>query len=46
MFIKDRKIKIQFFNQIDKIIEWSKIDAEIKQYYKKGNSVDSIPSYS
>jgi IS5 family transposase len=44
--ISARKIKKQFFNQIDKIIDWKKIDAEIKKHYNKGQSVDGRPSYS
>lgn len=46
MIISNRKIKKQFFNQIDKIIDWHKIEKEINKYYKKGLSADGRPSYS
>jgi transposase, IS5 family len=44
--INNRKIKKQFFDQMEKIIDWNKMDVEIKKYYKKGQSVDGRPSYS
>jgi IS5 family transposase len=44
--VGSRKIKSQFFVQIDKIIDWQKVDTEIKKYYHKGFSVDGRPSYS
>ena len=30
--ISGRKIKKQFFNQIDTLIDWAKIETEIKKY--------------
>ena len=44
--ISGRKIKKQFFNQIDTLIDWGKIETEIKKYYSKGLSADGRPSYS
>lgn len=44
--ISGRKIKKQFFNQIDTLIDWAKIETEIKKYYSKGLSADGRPSYS
>lgn len=46
MIISNRKIKKQFFNQIDKIIDWHKIEKEINKYYKKGLRADGRPSYN
>jgi IS5 family transposase len=42
----NRKIKEVFFNQINSIINWEKIDQFIKRYYNKGFSVTGRPSYS
>lgn len=39
----NRKIKKIFFNQINSIIDWEKIDQFIKRYYNKGFSVVGIP---
>ena len=44
--ISHRKVKNVFFNQVNKIMDWSVIEKEILKYYKKGNSVDGRPSYS
>ena len=41
-----RKIKEVFFNQINSIINWEKIDQLIKRHYDKGNSAVGRPSYS
>lgn len=43
--ISKRKIKRQFFDQIDRILDWNAIDAEIRKYYTKGASVAGRPSY-
>lgn len=45
-YIAKRKIKTQFFDEINLIIDWDKIDSIIKQYYQKGQSVAGRPSYS
>jgi len=46
MYISRRKLKIAFFTQIDKLINWDEVDRLIKQYYNKGFSVAGRPSYS
>jgi len=43
--IAKRKIKRDFFNQIDQLLNWAAIDAEIKKHYAKGASVAGRPSY-
>lgn len=43
--IAKRKIKRDFFNQIDQLLDWTAIDAEIKKHYAKGASVAGRPSY-
>lgn len=44
--VKRRKIKEEFFNQLNKILDWGKIEKEISRYYQKGMSVSGRPSYS
>lgn len=44
--VTKRKIKRDFFNHIDQILDWTAIDTEIKKYYTKGASVAGRPSYS
>lgn len=41
-----RKVKEVFFNQINSIIDWEKIDQLIKRHYNKGVSAVGRPSYS
>lgn len=41
-----RKVKEIFFNQINSIIDWEKIDQLIKRHYNKGVSAVDRPSYS
>ena len=41
-----RKVKEVFFNQINSIINWEKIDQLIKRHYDKGNSAVGRTSYS
>ena len=43
--IQSRKIKEDFFNQINKIIDWKQIEKSIKKFYQKGESVTGRPSY-
>lgn len=43
--IRTRKIKKQFFAQLDVIIDWKKISNTIDKYYKKGESAVGNPSY-
>ena len=40
-----RKIKEDFFNQINLIIDWKTIERIVVRYYKKGESVVGRPSY-
>ena len=40
-----RKIKDNFFNQINTIIDWKPIDKKICKYYKKGESAVGRRSY-
>lgn len=42
----NRKINSEFFTQINSILDWGKIENEIRKFYKKGMSVDGRPSYS
>lgn len=44
--ITKRKIKSQFFDQMNLLLDWTSIDSEIKKYYSKGFSVAGRPSYS
>lgn len=44
--VEKRKIKAEFFAQLNKIIDWSAISLEIEKYYQKGLSADGRPSYS
>lgn len=44
--VEKRKIKAVFFEQINKIVDWTAVSNEIEKYYKKGMSVDGRPSYS
>ena len=46
VYVAKRKIKSEFFDQINLIIDWDKIDHVIKKYYQKGESVAGRPSYS
>lgn len=43
--ITRRKIKDQFFNQINTLINWKRIDTIIGKSYSKGESVAGRPSY-
>ncbi|MDD3876023.1 MAG: IS5 family transposase [Bacteroidales bacterium] len=45
MAIEKRKIKEDFFNQINLIVDWRPIDRLIRKYYQKGESVTGRPSY-
>jgi IS5 family transposase len=44
--IAKRKLKSQFFDQMNLLLDWASIDLEIKKYYSKGISVAGRPSYS
>lgn len=43
--LRKRKIKTKFFEQINKLIDWSLISEIIDMDYKKGKSVVGTPSY-
>jgi len=42
--LRSRKIKSVFFNQIDKLLDWKKINNIIDVYYSKGKSATGCPS--
>ena len=44
--VQKRKVKEDFFKQINILINWEEIDKFIKRYYEKGFSVDGRPPYS
>ena len=44
-YITKRKIKDNFFRQIDSIIDWDKISKTLEKYYLKGESVAGRKSY-
>jgi len=43
--IRVRKIKIQFFQQINTLLDWNSISKTIDKYYSKGQSASGQPSY-
>lgn len=43
--VAKRKIKQEFFNHINIIIDWKPIDKKIRKYYQKGQSVTGSPSW-
>jgi transposase, IS5 family len=44
--ISKRKLKSEFFDQMNLLLDWSSIEFELKKYYSKGVSVAGRPSYS
>ena len=42
---RTRKIKRQFFTQINTLLDWGSISLEIDKYYHRGNSAVGNPSY-
>ena len=46
MYVSRRKLKSEFFTQINKLINWEELEVLIKRYYSKGYSVAGRPSYS
>ncbi len=44
-YVEKRKIKDNFFRQIDSIIDWDKISKILEKYYVKGESVSGRKSY-
>lgn len=45
MYVSRRKLKTEFFAQINKVVNWNETDSLIKKYYNKGESVAGRPSY-
>lgn len=43
--VRVRKIKIQFFQQINSLLDWDSISTTIDKYYSKGKSASGKPSY-
>ena len=43
--VRVRKIKIQFFQQINTLLDWNSISKTIDKYYSKGQSASGKPSY-
>jgi len=43
--VRVRKIKIQFFQQINTLLDWNSISKTIDKYYSKGESASGKPSY-
>jgi len=43
--VRVRKIKIQFFQQINSLLDWYSISNTIDKYYSKGKSASGKPSY-
>ena len=44
--ISERKLKSEFFDQMNLLLDWPLIDRELKKYYSKGYGVAGRPSYS
>lgn len=44
--VSKRKIKSEFFDQMNQLLDWRAIETEIRKYYSKGFSVAGRPSYS
>ncbi len=45
MYVSRRKLKSEFFTQINKLVDWKQTEALIVQHYNKGLSVAGRPSY-
>jgi len=45
VYVSRRKLKSEFFSQINKLVDWHEIEAVIKKHYNKGLSVAGRPSY-
>ena len=44
--IAKRKIDMSFFDNINKLVDWNKLEKIIVNYYNKGESVDGRPAYT
>lgn len=45
IYVSRRKIKSEFFAQINKLVDWAEIESVIQKHYHKGMSVAGRPSY-
>ena len=45
VYVSRRKLKSEFFTQINKSLDWNAINLQIKKHYNKGASVAGRPSY-
>ncbi|MEI7997853.1 MAG: IS5 family transposase [Methylococcaceae bacterium] len=45
ILLSQRKLKSEFFNQVNTAIDWNKVEGVLNRYYKKGVSVDGRPAY-
>jgi hypothetical protein len=43
--VSKRKIYMTCFDNINKIVDWHKIETIVKKYYNKGDSVDGRSAY-
>ncbi len=43
--VEKRKIKQDFFNQVNTLVDWRPVSQVINKYYQKGESVTGAPSY-
>lgn len=43
--VEKRKVKSEFFKQLDYLIDFDSIEQEIEKYYKKGNNAAGRPSH-
>ena len=44
-YVSRRKLKSEFFAQINRCIDWNAVEVQIRKYYSKGVSVAGRPSY-
>ena len=44
--IAKRKIDMSFFDNINKIVDWNRLESIIVKHYNKGTSVDGRPAYT
>jgi IS5 family transposase len=45
VYVSRRKLKSEFFSQINKLVDWKGIESVIQEHYHKGMSVAGRPSY-
>ena len=44
--VEKRKIKQDFFNQVNTLVDWRPVSQAINKYYQKGESLTGAPSYN